>query len=107
MYWKGAGAVCGEGAAQKILTQCPAVRFCALLEICVYEIDEIPNITQINARESAAVVAPKCQSDALPLLGMVGKRCHSWDRPTCRLCVREVHEKAVCHQTRTELADID
>ena len=27
---KGAGAVCGEGAPQKILKQCPAARFCAL-----------------------------------------------------------------------------
>lgn len=33
---KGAGAVCGEGAPQKILTQCPAERFCSLPtgEIC-------------------------------------------------------------------------
>ncbi|MFP3565485.1 hypothetical protein [Paraburkholderia sp. SIMBA_030] len=67
---KGAGAVCGEGAAQKILTQCPAARFCALPtgEICVYGIDEIANMTQINACEIAAVVTPKCQSDAMPLL---------------------------------------
>ena len=42
---KGAGAVCGEGATQKILTQCPAARFCALPtgEICVYGINEISN----------------------------------------------------------------
>ncbi|MGF6609410.1 hypothetical protein OKW45_004332 [Paraburkholderia sp. WSM4175] len=66
---KGAGAVCGEGAAQKILTQCPAERFCALPtgEICVYGINEISNMTQITAREIAAVVAAKCQSDAMPL----------------------------------------
>jgi len=67
---KGAGAVCGEGATQKVLTQCPAARFCALPtgEICVYGINEISNMTQINARDIAAVVAPTCQSDAMPLL---------------------------------------
>jgi hypothetical protein len=67
---KGAGAVCGEGATQKILTQCPASRFCALPsgEICVYGINEIPQMTQINAREIAAVVSPKVQPDATPLL---------------------------------------
>jgi hypothetical protein len=60
---KGAGAKCGEGAAQKILTQCPAARFCALPtgEICVYGIDEIPHMTQIDVREIAAVVAPSSQ----------------------------------------------
>ena len=67
---KGAGAVCGEGAPRKILTQCPAARFCALpsAEICVYGIDEISNMTQISTREIAAVVAPACQPDAMPLL---------------------------------------
>lgn len=67
---KGAGAVCGEGAPQKILTQCPAARFCALPtgEICVYGIDEIPTMTQISASDVAAVVAPRSQSDAAPLL---------------------------------------
>ena len=63
---EGAGAVCGKGAAQKILKQCPSARFCALPtgEICVYGIDEIPRMTQIDAREIAAVVAPR--SDAMP-----------------------------------------
>jgi hypothetical protein len=72
---KGAGAKCGEGAAQKILTQCPAARFCALPtgEICVYGIDEIPHMTQIDVREIAAVVAPRTQlhdmeSSAVPWL---------------------------------------
>ena len=38
---KGAGAVCGEGAKQKILTQCPAEQFCKLPtgEICVYGVE--------------------------------------------------------------------
>ncbi len=47
---KGAGAVCGEGAPQKILTQCPSERFCSLTtgEICVYGIKQIPQMTQIT-----------------------------------------------------------
>lgn len=67
---KGAGAVCGEGAPQKILKQCPAARFCALPtgEICVYGIDEIPRMTQIDAREIAAVVAPQGRFDAVPTI---------------------------------------
>ncbi|MDQ7979133.1 hypothetical protein QYH69_17935 [Paraburkholderia sp. SARCC-3016] len=66
---KGAGAVCAEGAPQKILTQCPATRFCALPtgELCIYGIDEIKSMTQISASEIAAVVAPESQSDASPL----------------------------------------
>jgi hypothetical protein len=57
---KGAGAVCGEGAPQNILKQCPAARFCALPggEICVYGIDEIPLMTQIDVHEIAEVIAP-------------------------------------------------
>lgn len=106
---KGAGAVCGEGATQKILTQCPAARFCASTgEICVYAINEISNMTQINAREIAAVVAPTCHSDAMPpLFVVVGWRCHSWGRLTGGHCAREVHEKPVGHQRRIEFADID
>jgi hypothetical protein len=67
---KGAGAVCGEGAPQKILTQCPATRFCALPtgEICVYGIDEIATMTQISASDVAAVVAPASQSGTAPLV---------------------------------------
>jgi hypothetical protein len=58
---KGAGAKCGEGAAQKILTQCPAARFCALPtgEICVYGIDEIPHMTQIDVRENCCGSCPE------------------------------------------------
>src|SRR4051812_39998904 len=60
---KDAGAECGEGAPQKILTQCPAKRFCALPtgEICVYGIDEIPQMTQIKLQELANVVVPEIQ----------------------------------------------
>ena len=47
---KEAGARCGEGAKQKILTQCPREQFCALQsgEICVYGIEQIPQMTQIK-----------------------------------------------------------
>lgn len=57
---KGAGAVCGEGAKQEILTQCPEQQFCALEsgEICVYGIENIPEMTQIEPRELAEVVCP-------------------------------------------------
>lgn len=63
---KGTGAVCGEGAPQKILRQCPAERFCSLPtgEICVYGINEIPQMTQITLQELAQVVYPKGQQAA-------------------------------------------
>jgi hypothetical protein len=57
---KEAGARCGEGAKQKILTQCPRDQFCALPsgEICVYGIDQIPQMTQIKTEELARIVCP-------------------------------------------------
>jgi hypothetical protein len=57
---KEAGARCGEGAKQKILTQCPRDQFCALPsgEICVYGIDQIPQMTQITTEELARIVCP-------------------------------------------------
>ena len=63
---KGADAVCGEGAPQQILTQCPAERFCSLPtgEICVYGIKEIPRMTQITLQELAQVVYPRAEQDA-------------------------------------------
>ncbi len=67
---KGAGAVCGEGAEQKILTRCPNERFCSLPtgEICVYGITEIPQMTQITTEEIARVVCPDYQrSSMLPM----------------------------------------
>jgi len=57
---KGVGARCGEGAEQKILMQCPRERFCALStgEICIYGIEEIPQMTQITTKELAGIVCP-------------------------------------------------
>jgi len=58
---KEAGARCGEGVEQKILTKCPPKQFCALPagEICVYGIEQIPTMTQLSTREIAQVVCPK------------------------------------------------
>jgi hypothetical protein len=55
-----AGAVCGKGAPQKILKQCPAERFCSLPtgEMCIYGIKDIPRMTQIAPAELAQVVCP-------------------------------------------------
>ncbi len=57
---KGAGARCGEGAEQKILMQCPRERFCALPsgEVCIYGIEEIPQMTQITTKDLAGIVCP-------------------------------------------------
>lgn len=60
---KGAGAACGEGAPQKILTQCPKERFCSLPsgEMCIYGIQQIPQMTQIKVQELAEVVSSGMQ----------------------------------------------
>lgn len=56
---KGAGARCGEGVEQKILTRCPKERFCSLPtgEICVYGISEVSEMTQIGGRELAQAIS--------------------------------------------------
>jgi hypothetical protein len=63
---KEAGARCGEGVEQKILTKCPPKQFCALPtgEICVYGIEEIPEMSQVSTRELALVVCPRDQMPA-------------------------------------------
>ena len=57
---KSAGAMCGEGVAAKILTRCPAERFCSLPggELCVYGLDGISGMTQISGREWANAACP-------------------------------------------------
>jgi hypothetical protein len=67
-----AGGVCGQGAPQKILKQCPRDRFCSLKtgEICVYGIDEIPKMTQVTSQELAKVVCPQAQKAALFSAGL-------------------------------------
>ena len=71
---KEAGAVCGQGAPQKILTTCPADRFCALPtgEICVYGVTEIPRMTQITRQDLAPVVCPRTQAIPPIAADMVG-----------------------------------
>ena len=68
------GAVCGQGAPQNILKQCPRDRFCSLRtgEICVYGINEIPKMTQITSQELAKVVCPQAQKTALFSAGISG-----------------------------------
>jgi hypothetical protein len=68
------GAVCGQGAPQKILKQCPRDRFCSLRsgEICVYGINDIPKMTQITSQELAQVVCPRAQKGAVFSAGVSG-----------------------------------
>lgn len=58
-----AGARCGEGLEQQILTECPPESFCSLPggEACIYGIDQIPQMTQISEAELAEVV---CHTEA-------------------------------------------
>lgn len=53
---QGAGAKCGLGVKQQILTSCPPEHFCALPhgEICVYGIKDIHLMTQIHAADLAS-----------------------------------------------------
>jgi MYXO-CTERM domain-containing protein len=48
-----AGARCGKGEPQKILTRCPRESFCALPggEVCVYGLTEVGKMTQIKQGE--------------------------------------------------------
>lgn len=68
------GAVCGQGAPQRILKQCPRDRFCSLRtgEICVYGISEIPKMTQITSQELAQVVCPRAEKAAVFSAGISG-----------------------------------
>jgi hypothetical protein len=63
---RSAGAQCGAGAAQEILTTCPAERFCKLPggEVCVFGLADASKMTQISATDwqalssSMATLAP-------------------------------------------------
>jgi hypothetical protein len=54
---RSAGARCGEGVAQKILTHCPKERFCQLPggELCVFGLGEASKMTQITSVEWKSV----------------------------------------------------
>src|SRR5262249_27645196 len=55
---RSAGAKCGEGSVQEILTKCPADSFCKLPggEICVYGLADASKMTQISTSELQALV---------------------------------------------------
>jgi hypothetical protein len=56
---RSAGAKCGEGSVQEILTKCPAESFCKLPrgEVCVYGLADASKMTQISTSELQALVA--------------------------------------------------
>lgn len=68
------GAKCGEGAIQRILTACPQERFCSLPtgELCVYGLNEISKMTQINIGEITQVISttPLISSKLILLLAL-------------------------------------
>ena len=77
---KEAGAVCAEGAPQKILTACPPERFCSLPtgEVCIYGIADIPEMTQITPQELAKVVCPDKAQDAPGAGGITAAEGIAW-----------------------------
>jgi hypothetical protein len=64
---RSAGAKCGEGSMQEILTKCPADSFCKLPggEICVYGLADALKMTQISTSELQAFV-PRPQTAPPP-----------------------------------------
>ncbi len=70
------GARCGPGVKKQILTQCPSERFCSLPsgEMCIYGLDQIPQMTQVTPQELARVVCPpaKRAEDGAPPLALAG-----------------------------------
>jgi hypothetical protein len=71
---KEAGARCGEGIKQKILTKCPPKQFCALPsgEICIYGIEQIPAMTQIKPQELARIICPPGKQISMAFLQVSG-----------------------------------
>jgi hypothetical protein len=71
---RSAGAHCGEGRVQEILTQCPTDRFCALPggEMCIYGLEDTPKMTQIQPEELAAIVCPPPDSATASLFPDLG-----------------------------------
>jgi hypothetical protein len=55
---KSAGAKCGEGVPQVILTSCPKTQFCALhgSEVCVYGLGEVRQITQFSLAKFKTII---------------------------------------------------
>lgn len=65
------GARCGDGLPQKILTACPRDAFCALPrgEMCVYGLDDLDAMTQIDSADLAPLV---CTQSAAPPMATTG-----------------------------------
>jgi hypothetical protein len=63
-----AGAQCGVGAKQEILTACPPARFCKLPggEVCVYGLPEAKQMTQVTASDWAALAPAAAPLPAPP-----------------------------------------
>jgi hypothetical protein len=71
----------GKEPSRRFLTNCPREQFYALPsgEICVYGIDQIPQMTQIKTEELARIVCPPSEQASmtsppfpdLALMGMV------------------------------------
>lgn len=56
---KSAGAKCGVGAKQQILTACPPDQFCSLPhgEICVYGIKDVAKMHQMGTADIADMIS--------------------------------------------------
>jgi hypothetical protein len=68
-----AGAQCGVGAKQEILTACPPARFCKLPggEVCVYGLPEAQQMTQITAADWAALAPAAALPPTAPTEGLM------------------------------------
>ena len=53
------GAVCAEGAVQRVLTECPVEQFCKLPggELCVFGLEDASKMTQITATDWQALAS--------------------------------------------------
>jgi hypothetical protein len=65
---RSAGAQCGTGEAQQILTACPAERFCKLPggEVCVYGVSEAGKMTQMTPADWKAIAQTHAAPTAVP-----------------------------------------
>lgn len=83
---KDAGARCAEGVKQEVLKKCPPENFCKLPtgELCIYGIEEIPNMTQITVADLAPIVckppSPVTALDGVDVavLGALGAGLLAW-----------------------------
>lgn len=69
---KSQGAQCGAGTKPKILTRCPAEKFCTLQggELCVYGPNEIAAMTQLSRAEVCGAPKASLTDGAVPNVGL-------------------------------------